>query len=90
MIKKTIIGIILACAACCTVPLLIPALAGVSVFGFSLFQGRLSLDSLICGLGFALLAFALVYFVVRAIVKRKPKRTCAKSSCSTEGTCGCK
>lgn len=90
MIKKTIIGIILACAACCTVPLLIPAVAGVSVFGLSLFQGRLSLDSLICGLSFALLAFTLVYFVVRAIVKRKPKVGCGKGSCPSEGACGCK
>ena len=90
MIKKTIVGIILACAACCTVPLLIPALAGASVFGLSLFQGGLSLDSLICGLGFALLVFALAYFVLRAIVKRIPKAGCGKTSCSTEGTCGCK
>lgn len=90
MIKKTIVGIILACAACCTVPLLIPALAGVSVFGFSLFQGRLSLDSIICGLGFALVAFAVVDLAVKAIMKRKPKAACGKTSCSAQGSCGCK
>ena len=90
MIKKAIVGIVLACAACCTVPLLIPALAGASVFGLSVFQGRASLDSIICGLGFAFLAFALVYFGVRVIVKGKAKAECGKVTCSAQGTCGCK
>jgi membrane protein implicated in regulation of membrane protease activity len=92
MIKKAFAGIILACAACCTVPLLIPVLAGASVFGFQLFKSPLSLDTVLCAVAFAALAFAGVYLAIRLFLawKRKKKSSCAQTSCQTEGKCGCK
>jgi len=92
MIKKTIAGIILACAACCAVPLLIPALAGASVFGFQLFKGPLSLDAVLCAIAPAALAFAGVYIAFRLFLtwKRKKRATCAQSACQADGKCGCK
>jgi hypothetical protein len=92
MIKKTIAGIILACAACCAVPLLIPALAGASVFGFKLFKSPLSLDTILCAVVPAALAFVGVYLVFKLYLawKRKKKTTCAQSACQADGKCGCK
>lgn len=92
MIKKTIAGLILACAACCAVPLLIPALAGASVFGFQLFKGPLSLDTVLCAIVPAALAFAGVYLAFRLFLawKRKKKTACAQSACQADGKCGCK
>lgn len=92
MIKKTIVGIILACAACCTVPLLIPALAGVSVFGFQLFHGPLSLDTILCAIAPAALAFVAVYVAFRLFLtwQRKNKPACAQMACQGDGKCGCK
>lgn len=92
MIKKTIVGIILACAACCTVPLLIPALASASIFGFQLFRSPLSLDTILCAIAPAALAFVVVYVAFRLFLtwKRKNKLACAQTACQVEGKCGCK
>lgn len=92
MIKKTIVGIILACAACCTVPLLIPTLAGVSVFGFQLFHGPLSLDTMLCAIAPAALAFVAAYVAFRLLLtwSRRNKSACAQTACQAEGKCGCK
>lgn len=92
MIKKTVLVIILACAACCTVPLLIPTLAGASVFGFQLFHGQFSLDTVLCALAPAALAFVAVYVAFRVFLawKRKKKPACAQSACQADGKCGCK
>jgi ABC-type uncharacterized transport system permease subunit len=89
MIKKSIIGLILACAACCTLPFLIPALAGVSVLGFSLFGTKLTLDSILCGLALAGLASVILYFIVKAFLPKKAA-ACGKNSCASNGSCGCK
>lgn len=92
MIKKTIVSIILACAACCTVPLFIPVLAGASVFGFQLFQGPPSIDSILCAIASALLVAAGVYLAFRLFMawQRKKKVTCSQTACQTGGKCGCK
>lgn len=92
MIKKTIVGIIVACAACCTVPLLIPALAGASIFGFQLFRGPLSLDTILCAIAPAALAFVAVYVAFRIFLawKRKNKPAFTQTACQVEGKCGCK
>jgi ABC-type uncharacterized transport system YnjBCD permease subunit len=92
MIKKTIAGIILACAACCAVPLLIPALAGASVFGFQLFKGHLSLDTILCAIAPAALAFTAVYLAFKLFLawRRKNRSACVQTACQTEGKCGCK
>ncbi len=89
MIRKSIVAMILACAACCTVPLLIPGLAAVSALGLTIFGMKLSLDSVLCGLGLAAVAFIGVYFVVKALVKR-PATSCGRNNCATDGSCGCK
>ncbi len=92
MIKKTIVAIILACAACCTVPLLIPVLAGVSVFGFQLFHGPLSLDTILCAIAPAVLVFVAVYIAYRLFLtwRTKNKPACAQTTCQVDGKCGCK
>jgi hypothetical protein len=92
MIKKTIVGIILACAACCTVPLLIPALAGASIFGFQLFRGPLRLDTILCAVAPGALAFLGVYVAFRLYLtwKRKHRPTFAQTAFQADGKCGCK
>ena len=89
MIKKTILGLVLACAACCAVPLVLPAIAGLSVMGFSLFGREIGWDAVLCALPLAGLAFIAAYGLIRYL---RPKKagTCAKSTCATAGSCGCK
>ena len=97
MIKKTFVALVLACAACCAVPLMIPALAGASVFGWQVFHGPFSLDTILCATAPAALAFVAVYLAFRVYLtwkrKNKPARLQAASlqtACQTRGECGCK
>lgn len=86
--KKWILAIIAACALCC-VPLLIPAVAGLSVFGLQLFGGPLSVDRALCALAPAVLAAVLVFAVLR-FTRRPAKAGCGKATCDATGKCGCK
>lgn len=92
MLKKTIAGIVAACVTCCTVPLLFPALAGVSIFGFQLFRGPLSLDTIVCAVALAALAFVAVYLACRFFLSwtKKAKPACTQAACQVDGKCGCK
>ena len=84
--KKTILAIIAACALCC-IPLAIPALAGISVFGLQLLRTPLSLESVFC----ALLAALVVSLLVFAMLRGKAKRSqCHSASCDSTGKCGCR
>jgi hypothetical protein len=87
--KKAILAFILACAGCCAVPLLFPALAGLGVFGASLFHSGVTLDSILCGISLAGLAFIGVYLLFRFLAPAKPK-VAAGETCKADGGCGCK
>ena len=89
--KKAVLALILACAGCCTVPLLFPALAGVVAFGASLFHAGITLDAILCGMPLAGLAFIGVYLLLRFVRTKKPKATPAVGeTCKADGGCGCK
>ncbi len=89
--KKAVLALILACAGCCTVPLLFPAVAGFAVFGASLFHSGLSLDTILCGMPLAGLAFIGAYLLLRFVRTKRQKATMAVGeTCKADGGCGCK
>lgn len=89
--KKMILAAIAAVAACavCCIPLLIPAAAGLTIFGFQLFRTPVSLEAILCAVAPALLA-AVAVFVILKMMRRPVKPKCAGTSCSRSGDCGCK
>lgn len=70
-------GLVVACAACCALPFLLPAI-GLSVFGGGLLFG-FRWDQVLCAV--AAVAAAVL---ARALWTPKPK------GCATDGSCGCK
>lgn len=89
--KKAVLALILACVGCCAVPLLFPVLAGLGVFGASLFHSGITLDTILCGIPLAGLAFIGVYLLLRFVRAKKPKPTpAAGETCKADGGCGCK
>jgi hypothetical protein len=89
MFRKTIIGLVLACVGCCAIPFLIPALAGIGIFGGSLFGKPISLEAIICALPIPLLVALVIYMVIKAI-RQRTRSSCQKDSCQADGKCGCK
>jgi len=89
MIKKTVIGLVVACLTCCAALIFIPALAGVSLFGISLFGGPLSLETILCGGALALLVVVISYYAIKAL-RTKRTSSCGQTACSATGKCGCK
>jgi hypothetical protein len=87
--KNMVLAIIAACALCC-VPLLIPALAGISIFGVQLWGRQLSLDEVLCALAPAVLAAIAVFAVLKWLSSRSKKKACGNAACEPSGKCGCK
>lgn len=89
--KNAVLALILACAGCCAVPLLFPALAGLGIFGAQLFHSGITLEAILCGMPLAALAFIGVYLLLRFTRIMKPKATAsAGTACKADGGCGCK
>lgn len=89
--KKTILAtaaIVAACTLCC-ISLLIPAVAGLSVFGWRLAGAPLSLESLLCALAPALLVGVAAFALLKSI-KKPAKARCGNAACASSGGCGCK
>lgn len=80
--KMWILGLIAACAPCC-IPLLIPALSGLTFLGLTLFGKPLTLDTVLCALPLAVLAALAVFAILKGSKRHKAK-------CRTDGGCGCK
>jgi hypothetical protein len=73
------------------VPLLSPALAGAGIFGASLFHLGITLDTILCGIPLAGLAFIGVYLLLRFVRTKRPKAMpAAGETCKADGGCGCK
>lgn len=82
MKMKTLLGLGLACAACCALPLL--GFAGLTLGGASLAAGLgVSLDFIICVLG----PLALAASVIALLWNRRRLQACA--TCPTDKSCGC-
>jgi len=86
--KKAFLALVAACAGCCAVPLLFPALAGLGAFGATLFHSGRTLDAVICGIPLAGLAFIAAYLLLRFAGTQKPKA--AIPTCKSDGGCECK
>lgn len=71
-------ALVAACAVCCAIPFLLPAI-GLGLFGGGLLLG-LRWDQILCAVG----AVLVVAIVTRSLRAPKPK------ACSTDGSCGCK
>lgn len=69
---------------------MIPALAGLTVFGGQLFGGPLTLDRILCALAPAVLVGLLVVVFLKVWSKRAKAETCKSSACQASGSCGCK
>lgn len=80
---RYIIGLVLACAACCTIPLLGFGGLALGGVGMAAWMGA-SLDQIICNLGPTLLIVGIGLF----FWQRSRKQKCG--TCSTNGSCGCK
>lgn len=80
--KKWILGLVAACGLCC-LPLIFPALGGLTVFGAGLYGGPLTLDSILCAAPLAILAGMAMFAIIRQLKR-------CKASCKTDGGCGCR
>lgn len=80
--KKWIFGLIAACTLCC-LPLLIPALGGLAIFGAGLYGRPLTLDTVLCAMPLAALAAVAVFAIMTSLKRHKAK-------CRADGGCGCK
>lgn len=81
MKMKALFGIGLACAACCSVPLL--GLAGLTLGGAGIAASwGISLELIVCVLGPLALAVGLV-----ASLRKRRSQTCV--TCPTDKSCGC-
>jgi len=87
--NKWILGAIAACGLCC-IPLLIPTAAGLSVFGLQLFNGPLSLDRIVCGLGLAVITIVAAAWIMKLMSRRSGRSPCKSQACQASGQCGCK
>ncbi|MBP2159097.1 MULTISPECIES: hypothetical protein [Asticcacaulis] len=86
---KWILGAIAACGLCC-IPLLIPAAAGLSVFGLQLFHGPLGIDRIACSLGVAVIVVVIVAWRLKMRSQRSGGSGCKSQACAASGQCGCK
>jgi hypothetical protein len=86
--KKMILAVVAACALCC-IPLFIPAIAGMSVFGYRLAGAPLSLEAILCALAPALLVVIAV-FALRKGMRNSTKVGCGNGACTASGRCGCR
>lgn len=88
--KKWIFAAIAACGLCC-IPLLIPAAAGLSIFGLQMFGGPWSIETILCSLAPAVLVVLLVAVMLKLWTRRqKAAATCKSDACEASGSCGCK
>jgi len=80
--KKWILGLVAACGLCC-LPLIFPALGGLTVLGMGWHDGPLSLDAILCTAPLAILAAMALFAVIRHLKRHT-------ANCESDGGCGCR
>lgn len=87
MTKRPLTVIALACAGACAIPLALPLLAGAGLLTAGAALAKPSFEAIVCG-GLALLAIGLL--LLPRLRPAKRSATGEGSSCSVDGSCGCR